>query len=517
MRTVSAYKGATYLSIGTPCVGAKIRIIDPLTLLPCSPGVAGQLQITGTSIFSQYYANPTATRDSFTPDGWFMTGDLALIDDDGNLHMLGRHKDVINVNGVKHPSVDIEHYLADSKVFGVESSLVFACAMRLEGADTETYAVFYQHGSVQIEEATITALTDDAIEAVLTASQQIKNVCSAFCYQAPHVVLPLPHQYFFKSALGKVSRSALAKAYKQGKFSFIERFLTDASVRRIKAHVPNSPRSAFDEIICGGVALVFDLDLTTLDLSQNIFDMGASSMHLIRLKAFLQDRFNLHNIPTIELLQRPIISEISAYVHKLIHQGNKYQTSYNPLLCLNPLGSKPPLYLVHPGVGEVLIFINLARILNDDRPVYALRARGFEVGETPPATMQEMVQIYTDAIENHNPTGPYYLSGYSFGGGIAFEIGKLLEQRGKVVAWLGILNLPPFIQFRVKELVWVETLQVVSFLLIYLIDFFSFLLGLISACFWRSFIRTISNISNHVFLLNILREIRTWNRLIQRK
>ena len=372
--------------------------------------------------------------------------------------MIGRHKDVINVNGVKHPSVDIEHYIADSKVFGVESSLVFACAMRLEGADTETYAVFYQHTGVEIEEATITGLTDDAIEAVLTANQHIRNVCSAFCYQAPHVVLPLPRQYFFKTALGKVSRIALVKAYEQGKFSLIERFIADASVRRINAHVSTSPRSPFEEIICGGVAQVFDLDLTAIDLSQNIFDMGASSMHLIRLKAFLQDRFHIHNIPTVELLQRPIISEISAYVHKLIHQENQNRTSYNPLLCLNPLGSKPPLYLVHPGVGEVLIFINLARILNDDRPVYALRARGFEAGESPPTTMQEMVQIYTDAIEKHNPTGPYYLAGYSFGGAIAFEIGKSLEQKGKVVAWLGILNLPPFIQSRVRELVWVETL-----------------------------------------------------------
>jgi thioesterase domain-containing protein len=40
-------------------------------------------------------------------------------------------------------------------------------------------------------------------------------------------------------------------------------------------------------------------------------------------------------------------------------------------------GSKPPLFLVYPGVGEVLVFVALARQLADGRPVYAIRARGF--------------------------------------------------------------------------------------------------------------------------------------------
>lgn len=471
---MSDYKGVTYLSIGTSHVGGKVRVMDPVTSSPCPPGVVGQLQMSGPSIFSEYYANPAATSDSFTSDGWFITGDLSLIDDDGNVHMLGRHKDVINVNGVKHPCVDIEHYIADSNIDGVESSCVFACALRLEGADTETYTIFYQHTSVAIEEDTIASWTDDDLKAVLDTNQRIRNICAAFCSQAPHVVLPLPRNFFFKTALGKVSRIALAKAYGEQKFNIIEKYIGEASARRQKARAASAaPRSDLEKTVCEGVSVVFELDLATIDLSQNIFDMGASSMHLIRLKTFLQDRFGIVNIPTIELLQRPIISEISSYVQQLVDQGNDHQAPYNPLLCLNPQGSKPPVYLVHPGVGEVLIFINLARILNDDRPVYALRARGFEAGETPPSSMQEMVEIYADAIVKNNPTGPYYLAGYSFGAGIAFEIGKLLETRGKVVPWLGVLNLPPFIQFRVKELVWVETLYVeISFWYTFLNRFF---------------------------------------------
>jgi acyl carrier protein len=401
------------------------------------------------------------TEESFTADGWFMTGDLALIDDDGFLHMLGRHKDDINVNGVKHPSMDVEHFIDDSNIAGVENSFVYVSAMRLEGAATETYAVFYRHANVDVEKITEDGLADDEAKEILATIRSIKNACSAFFSQAPHVILPLPRHYFIKTALGKVSRSALAKAYEQGKFGFIECFLADAAAAQESGSTSAAPRSAIDEVICEGVALVFDLDPTTLELDQNLFDIGASSMHLIQLKQFLQDRFHIQDIPTIEMLKRPVISELSSYIQETrdpIHGTSVGDnSSYNPLVCFNNRGTKPPLYLVHPGVGEVLIFSNLARVLNDDRPVYALRARGFEAGETPPTSMQEMVDIYTASIVANNPTGPYFIAGYSFGGAVAVEIAKSLERLGKTVAWVGIMNLPPFIQSRIRELIWVET------------------------------------------------------------
>ena len=436
-----------------------MRVVDPTTGHPCPPSSVGQLQVSGSSVFSQYYANPGATSESFTPDGWFTTGDLALIDRDGYLHMLGRHKDVINVNGVKHPCVDVEHFIEDSNIPGVQNSLVFVSAMRLEGADTETYAVFYQHSSAKVDDI-VDGLPEDEVQSILSTNRGIRNVCSLFCSQAPHVVLPLPSKYFVKTALGKVSRSALMKAYEQGKFSSLEQFIADAAVAASRRGLNGSAstRTALDEVICEGVSMVFELDPTTIELDQNLFDIGASSMHLMRLKTFLQERLHIHDIPVVELLKRPVISELSVYLQELRESSKHYEASYNPLICFNPHGSKPPLYLVHPGVGEVLIFINLARVLNDDRPVYALRARGFEEGEIPSTSMQEMVEIYTDAIERNNPAGPYYVAGYSFGGCIAVEIGKLLEKRGKKVDWVGIMNVPPFIQFRVKELIWLETM-----------------------------------------------------------
>ncbi|KAG5730175.1 hypothetical protein E4T56_gene11710 [Termitomyces sp. T112] len=457
---VSEYGDTVYLPVGTPCVGTKLRIMDPSTLLPCPPNVPGQLQVTGTSVFEQYYANPRATEQSFTSDGWFITGDFAVLDENGDLHMRGRDKHDINVNGVKHPGADVELYLEDSNIPGLQPSFVFVSAMRLEGADTETYIVFYQHAAVNVDAISRNGLSESELRDVLSTNGQIQHQCSIFLSRAPYVVLPLPAQAFVKTALGKVSRPLLVEGYLQGKFAYIEKYLsTAASFQVVNGH--NRPRSCVDEILCKWISEAFSINGNAIKISQNVLDLGASSMHLIRFQQFIKEHFGITDLPTIEMIKRPIIADLSSYIQKLCNDTeihSQVKDAYNPLVCLNPHGSKPPLYLIHPGVGEVLIFINIARVLDDNRPVYALRARGFEAGETPPTSMQEMIEIYTAAIQKNNSTGPYFLAGYSFGGAIAFEIGKELEKQGLVVAWLGILNLPPYIQFRVKELVWVETM-----------------------------------------------------------
>lgn len=62
----------------------------------------------GEIVSDGYYCNLDATAEAFTPDGWFYTGDQAIIDTAGNLSLLGRVKDVININGVKMVVADIQ-------------------------------------------------------------------------------------------------------------------------------------------------------------------------------------------------------------------------------------------------------------------------------------------------------------------------------------------------------------------------------------------------------------------------
>jgi thioesterase domain-containing protein len=115
-------------------------------------------------------------------------------------------------------------------------------------------------------------------------------------------------------------------------------------------------------------------------------------------------------------------------------------------------------------VGEVLVFLGLAKYL-PDRPVFALRARGFEKGETFFTDIKEAVTIYFEAIKSKQPQGPYILAGYSYGTMLAFETAKLLEASGDEISFLGSFNLPPHIKSRMRQLDWTECLLHLAYFL----------------------------------------------------
>lgn len=80
-------------SVGIAFPGFELRIAED-----------GEIQVKGASVFPKYHKNGEATEDSFTEDGWYETGDLGRIDDDGFLYIIGRKKDLIITAGGKNVS-----------------------------------------------------------------------------------------------------------------------------------------------------------------------------------------------------------------------------------------------------------------------------------------------------------------------------------------------------------------------------------------------------------------------------
>lgn len=81
---------------GAATPGTELRVVDE------------RLQVRGVSLFNEYLKNPAATREAFTPDGWFETGDTAEISAAGHLRFTGRVKEIINRGGVKYSPLDVE-------------------------------------------------------------------------------------------------------------------------------------------------------------------------------------------------------------------------------------------------------------------------------------------------------------------------------------------------------------------------------------------------------------------------
>ncbi len=110
--------------VGKPLPGVEVRLVDESGDV-VAPGTPGEIQVKGPGVFLEYWQNPEATAKTFR-DGWFCTGDLAVVEDD-NYRILGRMSvDIIKTGGYKVSALEIEEVLrshseiAECAVVGVE-------------------------------------------------------------------------------------------------------------------------------------------------------------------------------------------------------------------------------------------------------------------------------------------------------------------------------------------------------------------------------------------------------------
>jgi hypothetical protein len=197
---------------------------------------------------------------------------------------------------------------------------------------------------------------------------------------------------------------------------------------------------------------------SNIGINHDLFSLGLSSIDLLKLGTYLQSQLDIPSIPITIFFVRPAIRNLAQTLEAL-----QKTHEYNPVVTLQPNGRKTPIFFIHPGVGEVLIFMNLSRYFAD-RPVYALRARGFD-GEDYFSSMEEVITTYHRGIKATQAHGPYAILGYSFGAILAFEIAKIMEKEGDEVKFLGTIDQPPHFKKRAQGYDWTETAMTLAFFL----------------------------------------------------
>ena len=99
----------------------------------------GELCIKGPNVFKGYLNNPKATQDAFTPDGWFKTGDICVIDDDGFIFIKDRKKDMIIIKGLKVFSAQVEAVICENP--SIEECAIIGVPDGRGGEFVKCYAV----------------------------------------------------------------------------------------------------------------------------------------------------------------------------------------------------------------------------------------------------------------------------------------------------------------------------------------------------------------------------------------
>ncbi|MGX5848685.1 malonate--CoA ligase [Mesorhizobium sp. PL10] len=126
MNTSNPYEGERRAgTVGFPLPGISLRIADPDSGTALGQGEVGMIEVKGPNVFSGYWRMPEKTKAEFRDDGFFITGDLGIIDADGYVHIVGRGKDLIISGGYNiypkevESEIDALDGVSESAVIGV--------------------------------------------------------------------------------------------------------------------------------------------------------------------------------------------------------------------------------------------------------------------------------------------------------------------------------------------------------------------------------------------------------------
>jgi aspartate racemase len=166
----------------------------------------------------------------------------------------------------------------------------------------------------------------------------------------------------------------------------------------------------------------------------NFFELGGHSLLAARLFSRVGDSLG-KDLPLALLLKAPTIAAMS----NLLGQEG-YAPCWSSLVPINTEGSRPPLFLVHAGGGNIISYRALSHHLGADQPVWGLQAKGLGSTQEPSYRIESIAESYLEAIRSQQSHGPFYLGGHSMGALIALEMAQQLHALGEQVAFVAILD-----------------------------------------------------------------------------
>ena len=178
-------------TVGVPLRGVDVRIVDGQGA-GCAPGVVGAVEVKGPNVFSGYWRMPERTRDEFTADGYFRTGDLGCwAERCGYLRLVGRAKDMVITGGLNVYPLEIEERI-DAMPGVVESAVIGV--PDADFGEAVAAVVVAQPGHTLSERGIIAALKGEI--ATFKVPKRVH-----FCDELP------------RNAMGKVQKNLLRERY----------------------------------------------------------------------------------------------------------------------------------------------------------------------------------------------------------------------------------------------------------------------------------------------------------------
>jgi acetoacetyl-CoA synthetase len=393
----------------------------------------------GSRFHSAYFkANP----------GVWTHGDIIEISGQGSARLHGRSDGVLNVRGINVSPGEIYRILSD--VAEIHQAMVVAQAPD-EASGTGQRVVL------------LLVLRQGArMSAALASRVRRELMRQGAAALVPDVIaeveaLPFTHN-------GKASEAAARDAVNGLPVRNLSSLANPGCVEKISVHpalarkrreLPEPGESAEQTEVYLRALWEQLFSFSPIGLDDNFFELGGHSLLAAQMLAEVK-RATGRTLPLATLIIAPTVARLAAVIVEDGVQGGQ------PNLVPMRAGRGRPIFMVHSITGSVMECLTLAGTLQSERPVYGLQARGLDGDEEPQRSVEAMARVYVEQMRAVQPSGPYALVGYSFGGLVAFEIAQQLIAAGQKIELLCLLDtyvderylpLPAWVRFQSEVMV----------------------------------------------------------------
>ena len=392
---------ATTIPIGKPLSNTTFYVLDQ-TLEITPIGFPGELHIGGDGLARGYFNRPELNATKFISNPFatgknsllYKTGDLVRYLPDGNIEFIGRIDHQVKIRGFRIELQEIETILKQHS--NVKDALV---VVHQENKDKRLVSYFVA--------AMNPAPSAEELRRFL--KEKVPD------YMVPSVFVAL--EKFPLNLNGKIDRHALPAP---------EVVRADELRSTPLSSLEKKLQEIWENVI----------GRKPIGVQDNFFDLGGHSLLAVKLFAQIEKQLG-KKLPLALLFQSPTVEQLAKAI-----SGDISITADSCLIEIQPDGSRPPIFWLHTlgggGGGGVLRYQKLAQLLGPDQPSYGLVAPS-----EPFAQMEAMATHYIQEMRKVQPVGPYHLSGYCFGGVVAFEIAQQLLAAGEEVGLLAVLDSSP--------------------------------------------------------------------------
>jgi len=390
--------GWTSIPYGKPIANNFFYILDE-QLKPVLPGAEGELYIGGVGVARGYANDAEKTAKAFIKDPFnsslggrmYKTGDYGRMLPGMNMEFIGRIDDQVKIRGFRIELGEITSVL--QKHENVKSAVVLA--KTVSGHEKELVAFF-------------------------TGDAQIAALKAYLSEQLPPYMMPA---HFV--ALDSIPLTGNGKVDKKALLQF-------ASPSADEFTFYAAPRTNVEKMLADIWSEY--LGLKKISIYDNFFELGGHSLIAVKVMTKIE-RLTGKRLPLASLFEKPTIERMARLLNL-----DATAITWDALVPIKTGGAKMPLYIVHGAGLNVLLFNAVAMGLSPDQPVYGLQAKGLNGIDEPLTRIEDMAAHYIDSILAQNPGGPYALAGFSFGGIIAYEMARQLQEMGREVNLVALFD-----------------------------------------------------------------------------